>query len=409
MPMQHFVIIGGGQCGARAAFALRDQGFDGSITLVGDERHLPYERPPLSKQHMLAPDRAEPPFIAGQQQYDERGIVVMAGDAATAIDRECRTVELASGRQIPYDRLLIATGAAPRRLPAAEGLDHFFYLRTHDDAAGLAARLTAGGHLAIIGAGFIGLELAAAARQRGLEVTVIEALPRILMRGVPEEIAAKVQALHEGNGVRIVCGAGIERLSGDSDGVVLALSTGEILKAGTLVVGIGAQPRAELAVKAGLTVENGIAVDASLQTSDTAIFAAGDCCSFPYDARRIRLEAWRNAQDQGAHAAAGMLGAVSPYEAVPWFWSDQYDCTLQIAGLADGAVTSVRREIEPGTFILFHLGEDGRLLAASGFGPGNRIAKDIRLAEILIAKRAKPDATDLSQPSVNLKSLLPRA
>ncbi|MET3857449.1 FAD-dependent oxidoreductase [Rhizobium sp. OAE497] len=406
--MADFVIIGAGQCGARAAMALREQGFDGGITLVGEEPHLPYERPPLSKQHMLEPEAALPLFIAEGAAFAERGIAVVTDDAAARIDRDSRTVRLASGRTLPYDKLLLATGAAPRRLPAAEGLEHVFYLRTHDDAARLSRRLSPGSHLAIVGAGFIGLELAASARKRGLEVTVIEALPRILMRAVPEAIAEKVQALHEANGISILRGSGIDRLTGSADGVGLTLADGTVVNADMLVVGIGAQPRIELAAQAGLTIENGIAVDQTLQTSDPAIFAAGDCCSFPYDGRRIRLEAWRNAQDQGAHAAASMLGDAGPYEAVPWFWSDQFDWTLQIAGLADKAVSAVRRDIGDDAFILFHLAENGRLVSASGWGPGNRIAKDIRLAEMLIAKHATPDPSELTSPAVNLKSLLPR-
>ena len=406
--MADFVIIGAGQCGARAAMALREQGFDGSITLVGEEPHLPYERPPLSKQHMLEPEGALPPFIAEGAAFAERGIAVVTDDAAARIDRDSRTVRLASGRTLPYDKLLLATGAAPRRLPAAEGLEHVFYLRTHDDAARLSRRLSPGSHLAIVGAGFIGLELAASARKRGLEVTVIEALPRILMRAVPEAIAEKVQALHEANGISILRGSGIERLTGSADGVSLTLADGTVVNADTLVVGIGAQPRIELAAQAGLAIENGIAVDQTLQTSDPVVFAAGDCCSFPYDGRRVRLEAWRNAQDQGAHAAASMLGDVKPYEAVPWFWSDQFDWTLQIAGLADKAVSAARRDIGDDAFILFHLAENGRLVSASGWGPGNRIAKDIRLAEMLIAKHVTPDASELTSPAVNLKSLLPR-
>jgi 3-phenylpropionate/trans-cinnamate dioxygenase ferredoxin reductase subunit len=406
--MADFVIIGAGQCGARAAMALREQGFDGSITLVGEEPHLPYERPPLSKQHMLVSEGALPPFIADGAAFAERGITVVTDDAAAQINRDSRTVRLASGRTLPYDKLLLATGAAPRRLPAAEGLEHVFYLRTHDDAARLSRRLSPGSHLAIIGAGFIGLELAASARKRGLEVTVIEALPRILMRAVPEAIAARVQAMHEANGISILRGFGIERLTNSADGISLTLADGMVVNADMLVVGIGAQPRIELAAQAGLTIENGIVVDQTLQTSDPAIFAAGDCCSFPYDGRRIRLEAWRNAQDQGAHAAASMLGDVQPYEAVPWFWSDQFDWTLQIAGLADKAVSAVRRDIGEDAFILFHLAENGRLVSASGWGPGNRIAKDIRLAEMLIAKHAAPNASELTSPAVNLKSLLPR-
>ncbi len=407
--MQEFVIIGGGQCGARAALALRDQGFDGHITLIGEERHLPYERPPLSKKHLMSSVESEPSFVVSSETFAERSIAIVTSDAAVGLDRESRSVQLASGRSVSYDKLLLATGSTPRKLPSVEGMDHAFYLRTHDDAQCLSQRLVAGGHLVIIGAGFIGLELAAAARQRGLDVTVLEALPRILMRAVPEAIAALVHALHEAHGVRLLCNTSVGTIEAHTAGMSLALSNGEILDATTLVVGIGAEPRCELARQAGLAVENGIAVNTALQTSDPAIFAAGDCCSFPYQGKRIRLEAWRNAQDQGAHASANMLGAEAPYEVVPWFWSDQYDFSLQIAGLASGAACTFRRQIDEETMILFHLGDDQRLLAASGWARGNTIARDIKLAEMLIAQRAKPAPEALASPAVSLKSLLSRS
>ncbi|WP_208250193.1 FAD-dependent oxidoreductase [Rhizobium sp. T1470] len=407
--MEEFVIVGGGQCGARAALALRDQGFDGRVTLIGEERHLPYERPPLSKEHLMSSAGIEPPFIVSSTVLAERSIAMLTGDAAVRLDRESHSVQLASGRRVSYDKLLLATGSSPRRLSSVEGMDHVFYLRTHDDAQRLSQRLVAGGHLAIIGAGFIGLELAAAARKRGLEVTVIEALPRILMRAVPEEIAANVHALHEAHGVRILCGTSVGQVAAHAAGVTLYVNGGEILDATSLVVGIGAEPRCELARQAGLSVENGIAVDVALQTNDPAIFAAGDCCSFPYEGKRIRLEAWRNAQDQGVHASANMLGAKKPYEIIPWFWSDQYDFSLQIEGLANEATSTIIRQIDEETVILFHLADDHRLLAASGWGRGNRIARDIKIAEMLITQRAKPAPDALSSPAVSLKSLLSRS
>jgi len=407
--MAEFAIVGGGQCGARAALALRDQGFDGRITLIGEERHLPYERPPLSKEHLMSSDSIEPPFIVSHAVLAERSIEMMTSDAAVGLDREGRSIRLASGRRISYDKLLLATGSSPRRLPSVEGMDHVFYLRTHDDAQRLSERLVTGGHLAIIGAGFIGLELAAAARQRGLEVTVIEALPRILMRAVPEAVAARVHALHEAHGVRILCNTSAGKIAAHAAGITLSLNDKEILDATTLVVGIGAEPRCELAQQAGLSVENGIAVNAALQTSDPTIYAAGDCCSFPYGGKRIRLEAWRNAQDQGAHASANMLGAEKPYEIVPWFWSDQYDFSLQIAGLANEATSMIVRQIDEETVVLFHLDDHQRILAASGWGRGNRIARDVKVAEMLIAQRAVLAPNALSSPAVSLKSLLSRS
>lgn len=257
----------------------------------------------------------------------------------------------------------------------------------------------------MIGGGFIGLELASSARKLGTEVAVIEALPHLLTRGVPAEIAGVLHERHVAEGVSFHFDA---RISGIAD-VGVVLSNGTMVRADRVVVGIGTVPNTELAGAAGLAVDNGIAVDTTLATSDPDIFAAGDCCSFPhplYDGRRVRLESWRSAQAQGTFAARNMLGAGEPISDVPWFWSDQYDLSLQIAGLAEGAVTHVRREPKDDAFVLFHLGPDGRLLAASGLGPGNAVAKDIRLAETLIARRAHPEPTALADPAVNLKRLL---
>jgi len=266
----------------------------------------------------------------------------------------------------------------------------------------------AGSHIAILGGGFIGLELAASARRRGARVTVIEALPRILTRGVPEEIARIIDARHRAEGVVLLCGKGVTALREDASGIEIALSDGDAVTADLLIIGIGAVPVTDLAQSAGLAIENGIAVDEQLQTSDPAIYAAGDCCSFPlaiYGGRRVRLECWRSAQEQGALAARNMLGAGENVSAVPWFWSDQYDLTLQIAGLPDEGREIVRRDLSDNAFILFHLA-NGRLIAASGIAQGNAVAKDIRLAEMLIAKRATPDPAALAQPQVKLKSLL---
>ena len=282
-------------------------------------------------------------------------------------------------------------------------------MRSFDDALVIRRLLSPEMRVAVIGGGFIGLELAASAAKRGAAVTVIEALPRVLMRGVPEEIASIVTERHRAEGADIRTGTGISAISGDANEVRVALVDGTDVAADLLVVGIGAVPVTDLAESAGLAVENGIAVDRFLRTSDPDIFAAGDCCSFPleiYGGRRVRLESWRNAQDQGSLAAKNMLGAEEPVSAVPWFWSDQHDLTLQIAGLAEGADRHVRRDLGGGAFILFHLAPDGRLLAASGIGKGNAVARDIRLAEMLIAKRARPDPEALGSPDVKLKALL---
>ena len=405
--MTNIVIVGAGECGARAAFALREKGFDGTITLIGNETHLPYERPPLSKEALVA--GAGPKLVADAERYAEARIDVLSGRTVLAIDRAAKRVALDDGAAVPYEKLLLATGARPRALPGTTDRGRIAALRSHDDAMRIRAHLVEGSHIAILGGGFIGLELAASARKLGATVTLIEGLPRVLTRGVPVEIAEIVANRHAAEGVEILCGAkvaGVEELPGE---VRIALEDDRIVAASLLVVGIGAVPNTELAEAVGLTVDNGIAVDGRLRTSDPAIFAAGDCTSYPlslYGDRRIRLESWRNAQEQGQLAAANMLGGAETHSAVPWFWSDQYDMTLQIAGLADGAVTTVRREMGEGAFILFHLDAEGRLIAASGIGPGNAVARDIRLAEMLIAARIRPDPAELAAPETKLKKLL---
>lgn len=399
------LIIGAGESGVRAALALREAGFDGAVTLVGAERHAPYERPPMSKELMLAAEELPPKTIATLERLASAEIVFQPARVAEAIERATKQVRLAGGDALPYDRLLLATGASPRRLnvPGADG-GHVVYLRTHDDALRIRSRLRPGASVAIVGGGFIGLELAAAARQRDAEVTVIEALPRLLTRGVPEEIATRLAARHAAAGVRLLFGQGVSAI--DAEGV--ALADGGAVRAETIVVGIGAAPETRLAAGAGLDIDNGVKVDAWLRTSDPDIFAAGDCCSFPlalYGGRRVRLESWRSAQELGGLAARNMLGADEPISAVPWFWSDQYELTLQMAGLADEGETVVRRE-SADALVLFHLKQDGRLVAASGIGVGNAVARDIRVAEMLIGRRARPDAAALADAGVKLKGLL---
>jgi 3-phenylpropionate/trans-cinnamate dioxygenase ferredoxin reductase subunit len=404
------VIIGAGECGGRAALALRGLGYDGPVTLVGDEPHLPYERPPLSKEAMVA-DAPEVKAIASEAELAEKAITHLRPVLVASIDRAAKAVKLADGRALAYDRLLLAMGAEPRRLPMPGLGDRCVYLRTFSDALAIRGHLRPENRVVIVGGGFIGLELAATARKSGAEAVVVEAQPRILMRGVPAGIAAVIHAAHEANGAEIVCNAGIAAIHDDGRKVHLTLTDGRVIDADLVVIGIGAVPLTRLAEAAGLGIENGVAVDETLRTSDPDIFAAGDCCSFPlpvYDGRRVRLEAWRNAQEQGALAARNMLGAGEAVSSVPWFWSDQYDLTLQIAGLSDEGETVVRRDLGAGAFILFHLAREGRLVAASGIGPGNAVARDIRLAEMLIAGRATPAQADLASPDVKLKTLLSR-
>jgi len=404
------VVVGGGECGARAAFALREAGWSGPLTLVGAEAEPPYERPPLSKSMMTRSHASAPATICDTGMLRSAGIDFIAGTTATDIDRDNHEIVLDHGHRIAYRRLLVATGATARRLPlpgaAADGVR---YLRSHNDALALWARLWPGARIGVIGGGFIGLELAASATVRGCAVTVVELAPQLMSRGATAQIASAVAARHEQAGVDVRCGTGVVRMDRRDEAMLLELTTGETLVCDTVVAGIGAMPETALAQKAGLAVDNGVRVDTRLTTSDPDVFAAGDCCSWPhplYGGRRIRLESWRNAQDQGSAAARNMLGADEPFTTVPWFWSDQYDLTLHIAGLPDAATTEVVRRRPDGVEIRFGLGADGRLLTASAIGTGNTTAQDIRLAEMLIARRATPHPTTLADPTAGLKALL---
>jgi 3-phenylpropionate/trans-cinnamate dioxygenase ferredoxin reductase subunit len=404
MSTSGMVIVGAGKAGASAIVALREHGWSGAITLIGEELHAPYDRPPLSKSAITGELEPEPTFILDVALLNSLGVTFVAGTAAVSVDRMDKIVVLADGRRIPFHRLLIATGARARALPLPSA-EHVRTLRDFSESKSLRAELTPGRRVAIIGGGYIGLELAASANARGCMSTVIEVQPRVLMRGVPATIASRVAERHALAGVSIITGATVNRIEREA----IVLRDGRNISADIMIAGVGSVPETSLAQTAGLTLDNGIACDTQMRTSDPHIFAAGDCCSFThplYDNRRIRLEAWRSAQDQGAVAAQNMLGANRTYEAVPWFWSDQYELTLQIAGLPTDGLQMVTRQLRDGAFIDFQLDPNGRLVCASGIGPGNFIARDIRLAQMLIAKRAVPDPAALADAATGLKSLM---
>ena len=398
------VIVGGGMAGARAIVSLRANGFQGPITLSSEEPLLPYDRPPLSKAMLTEEQEPTPVYLLDESMIASLKAVFMRGARAAAIDRKARAVVLEDGRAVSYDKLLIAIGAKPRRL-TIEGGELAYTLRDFADGDHLRSRLRQSGSAAIVGGGFIGLEVAASARKLGCAVTLVEAQPRILMRGVPEEIAKVVHARHVAAGVTMAVGTALKAV--ETDGVLLA--DGRKVKADIVIAGIGAAPEVALAQSAGLAVDNGITCDETLRTSDPDIYAAGDCCSFPhglFGGKRMRLEAWRNATDQANVATANMLGGSKPYLAVPWFWSDQYDLSLQIAGSPADGVSTVRRQIAEQAFVIFHMDGTGRLVGASGIGTGNTIARDVKLAEMLIARQAAPAAEALADPAVQLKALL---
>jgi 3-phenylpropionate/trans-cinnamate dioxygenase ferredoxin reductase subunit len=397
-----------GEAGASAAVSLREKGWTGAITLLGEQPHAPYELPPLSKAVMTAAAEPAAPTILAESRMREKNIDFQPSSPAVSIDAGKHCVALNSGRQIPYQKLLLATGARARPLANA-GSAEILYLRKFADAQAIRARLLPGAHIGIIGGGFIGLELAASASQRGCQVTVLEMAPAILMRGVRRDLAEIIAARHRKAGVDLRTGVAISGFAGLGNRQSILLADGSRIDCDAIIAGVGAMPETALAAACGLQIENGIRVDDQLRTSEPDIYAAGDCCSFPhplYDGRRIRLEAWHNARNQGATAATNMLGTGVSYDAVPSFWSDQYELTLRIAGLTDVATSTISRDLGEGLLLNFHLAEDGRLVAASSIGPDSKIAKDIRLAEMLIAKRLHPDPKALMSSDVRLKSLL---
>jgi len=398
------VIVGAGKAAARAVVGLREFGWKGEVTLIGEEHLPPYDRPPLSKASMVEEGDPEPILLLEESAMASLGAAFIKDAHVAKIDTAAREAVLDDGRRVAYEKLLICTGARARTL-TLPGAERAFLLRNHGDTLALRKVLQAGVNVAVIGGGFIGLELASSAVKRGCSVTVIEALPRVLLRAVPEEIAAVVAKRHADHGVKIITSAQIERIEKDA----VYLKDGTRVAADVLIAGIGAAPSISLGEASGLRIDNGIACDDHMRTSDPNIYAAGDCASFPHPLfgnHRMRLEAWRAAQDQASVAAENMAGGDKVYDAVPWFWSDQYDLSLQIAGQPSDGTKTVRRQLKEDAFILMYLADDGRLVGASGIGVGNAVARDIRLAEMLIAKRAAPDPRALADPAVQLKALL---
>ncbi|MCA2371608.1 oxidoreductase [Agrobacterium genomosp. 3 str. CIP 111-78] len=398
--MDAIVIIGAGEAGTRAAFTLRETGFAGNITLVGTEPHPPYERPPLSKP-LEGAVRMKP--ICADGALEAARISYRQGVSATRIDAKGQTVRLDDGQVLGYDRLLLATGAQPRTL-ACPGAAQALNFRTHADAEAIFSRADNGARVAIIGGGLIGMELAAVLRGKGLMVSVIEAAARPLGRAVPPRFAEKIHARHRDEGVHFHLGQGVADITPEA----VLLTDGGRVPADIVVSAIGVVPNIALAEAAGLATGNGILTDAFLCTSDPHIFAAGDCAAVSQAVGgHIRFESWRNARHQAEIAARNSLGANEAFAALPWFWSDQYDLGLQVAGLPQPGHQSVIRPLGDGELEFFL--EDGQLVAAAGLGVGNTVARDIKLAEMLIAAGINPDPESLADPGVNLKTLLKSA
>jgi 3-phenylpropionate/trans-cinnamate dioxygenase ferredoxin reductase component len=344
---QQFVIVGGGQSGAWVARTLRAEGFSGRLLMIGEERHWPYERPPLSKSVLLGGGPEDEGVLLSELQATTLGIETRLGHCVTTIDRIGHLVICADGRAVPYDKLFLATGSRPRLLPQAEELDRrlVHYLRTRDDAHRLRTGLMPGQRLAVVGGGWIGLEVAASASQLGVRVTVLEAASRVCARSVPSPVSAYLQRLHAQHGVQIHLSSGVHALHGQGDGVSVALEDGHVFDVDQILVGIGVLPNTELAKASGLDIDNGIVVDSAGRTSDPDVFAAGDVTAHfnRFSGRRIRLESWANAQSQGVIAAQAALGKVANYDEIPWIWSDQFGVNLQSVGFPDQAAFILHR------------------------------------------------------------------
>lgn len=403
------VIVGAGHVGGRAAAALREFGWKGRIAMIGAERHLPYERPPVSKQLLTGEREAVHCHLRTPDAWQSDGIEHVIGHAG-AIAPHAREVRLEDGRRFEYEALLLATGGHVRTLqiPGAD-LKGVFTLRTLDDAERIAPRLVQGARVAIVGGGFIGLEVAASARKRGCNVCVIEGAPRLLGRAVPANIAERVQRLHERNGVSVrvdVAPLAIERMGNDA--LRIALADGGSIDADIVIVGIGIEPADELARDAGLAVNRGVIVNAWLESSEPGIFAAGDIAIYPsrFTGRPIRQETWHNAETQARTAAHNMLGEKAVYDDVPWFWSDQYDHQLQVAGEPSIGERTVTRLLADTGSIDFHFDANGRLVGVSGFGPASVIARDMKLARMLVERGASPAPEVVGDAAIKLKALL---
>jgi len=400
----HVVVIGAGQAGAALVAKLRSLGHAGPVTLIGEESAPPYQRPPLSKAYLMGQMAADRLWLRSPDFYADQAITLRLGTPVAAIDRAAKTVTLGPDT-VRYDALALTTGSTARTLPEAIGgtLPGVYTVRSLADVDAMKAEFQPGRRVIIVGGGYIGLEAAAVASKLGLDVTVLEMAPRILQRVAAPETSAYFHALHTAHGVKILDSTGLDRLLGRTRVTGARLTDGRELPADFVIAGVGIIPATTLAQAAGLTLDNGIATDAYGRTSDPAIWAAGDCASFPHQGTRLRLESVGNAIDMAEAVAANMLGANQPYDAQPWFWSDQYDCKLQIAGLNTGYDHITTRHGE-GDAISFWYYHGDTLLAVDAMND----ARAYMVGKRLIESGKSPTPTEIADPTTDLKALLRR-
>jgi NADPH-dependent 2,4-dienoyl-CoA reductase/sulfur reductase-like enzyme len=400
------VIVGAGQAGGWAAIAMRQAGYQGRILLIGEESWRPYERPPLSKAVLT--DDPEPPlqYFHPAERYAEQQIELVLGTAVTELDVSAHRLRLADGRTLDYDRALLTVGGRARQLPIHGG-DKALYLRTIEEARSIRARLATARRVICIGAGVIGLEIASSARKRGCDVTVLEALPRAMGRSVSPEGAQFVETLHRDAGVTLHFGVIVDGIEASSHGLHVACRGGGEYSGDLVIAGVGMQRNLALAEHAGLALEGGIVVDEFGRTSASEVYAAGDITAFhhPLFDRRLRLESWRHAQNHGIAVGKAICGDSTPYDDIPWFWTDQHGVNLQVAGLpADAVRTIVRASAPPTAFTAVHLAGDGSVI---GVTAANN-PRDIRAGQALIKARRPIDADALADASTPLQRLIPR-
>jgi 3-phenylpropionate/trans-cinnamate dioxygenase ferredoxin reductase subunit len=405
MSNETIVIVGAGHAGGRAAQAMRAAGFEGAVILVGEEAYAPYERPPLSKELLQTDDGLERARLHEPAWYEEHDVELLTNHKATAIDTAAKTVTLADGGTLAYDKLLLTTGARVRELPISGAeLPEVHYLRDYEDTQAIRARLSSDARVVVIGGGFIGLECAASARSRGCAVTVLEAADRLMGRAVAPEIGRYFEEIHRGHGVDLRLGVTIKGIEGYGKVASVVLGDGTSVPADIVVIGIGIVPNVELAEAAGIACENGITVDEFGRTSDPNVWAAGDVANQPnaFLGRRVRLESYQNAQDQAMAVARNMVGEEpSPYEDTLWVWSDQYDVNLQMLGLPTDFDALVRRgDPASGSFTLFYL-KAGKIVAVNTVNAG----RDMGACKRLIATGKSFDPAQLADTQVKLIKL----
>ena len=405
---EHFLIIGGGQAAAQAVQTLRQEKFSGSITIVGEEAYPPYQRPPLSKKYLAGELSVERLYLKPISHYKNKDVTMRLGEKVTALEPEKSRVVLENGQTITFSRLLLATGSRVRKLQIpGEDLDGIHYLHTIKDADAIAEGLKRGSQLVIVGAGYIGLEVAAVAIKRGVAVTVLEALDRVMARVVSPEISNFYLDYHQKRGVNILCNTAVTRFSGENKVERVETADGKHFPCDRVIVGIGVEPAVKLAEAAGLACNNGILVDEFARTQHPDIFAAGDCTNHPnhQTGARVRLESVHNAIEQAKTAASNMLGKPKRYEDVPWFWSDQYDLKLQIVGLSEGYdQVVIRGEPSQETFAAFYF-RAGKIIAINAINS----PREFMLGKKLISQEKTIAPKKLANQALNFMDLAKKA